>query len=186
MGRDPDSTDKEDRLRAWIEGRDASSVETWLQSRKNSDEACSDNGGSAENWMPAGASGSDESLSDESRQPVQLRHGAKTSDCKRGAPGTGRRRPIDSGGGEALRREPQQAPKVEGGNASCGVLQQRQQGGLHSARRRPPQRHGGSDGGEQSGRRAQFKTSKFRSSSKFLGDGADIPDPAAVGVSGAA
>ena len=116
MGRDPDSTDEEDRLNAWIQGRDASSVETWLQSGENSDDACNASRGSAENRVAAGTSGSDESLSDNSRQALQLRQGAKRGKCTRAVPGTGRRRTISSIGGEALRAEPQQAPAVEGGN----------------------------------------------------------------------
>ena len=102
MGRDPDSTDEEDRLNAWIQGRDASSVEMWLQSGEKSDNACNANGGSAENRVAAGTSGSDESLSDDSRQALQLQQGAKRGECTRAIPGAGRRRAIFSRGGEAL------------------------------------------------------------------------------------
>ena len=122
MGRDPDSIDKEDRLNAWIQGRDASSIETWLQSGENSDDACNASRGSAENRVAVGTSGSDESLSNESRQALQLRQGGKRGECKRAVPRKGRQRPISSRGGEVLRTEPQQAPAVEGRNAGVSVL----------------------------------------------------------------
>ena len=54
MGRDLDSIDDEDRLHAWIQGRDASSEDNWLQDEQNSDDAlCNDSDTSAENRLSA-------------------------------------------------------------------------------------------------------------------------------------
>ena len=176
MGRDPDSTDEEDRLHAWMQGQDASSVETWLQSGENSDDACNDSGGSTENWVAAGTSGFDQSLSDDSRQALQLRQGTKRGETQRAVPGTGRQRPISNRGGEALWTEPQQVPVVEGGNVDVGVLQHRSQGASNSGHRRPPQRHVGGNGGEQTGRRAPSGDQRRRLCNT-VGHGADILGP---------
>ena len=156
----------------------------WGQSGENSDDAYNARGGSGENRMPAGTSGSDSSQSDDSRQALQLRQGAKKGECTRALPRAGRGRAISSRGGVALRVEPQQAPAVEG-DVGGSERQHRKHGPVNTGRPRPPQRNVGAKGGGQSGRRAPSGDQRRRLA-KFLGHATRKAEPTGVRVYGGA